>query len=142
MNSLNLDSSVAGIGRPMKVSKENIVGLVTAIQLFTDSDEAAEWEGWKSKSQYVVERLADIEGVRVVTEDEAGTRQGPQPVLYFEDDYEGPSIAEIIEQLETGDPGIFVGGGNRAEINIVMVNVQDGEEIVIADRLNEILRGG
>jgi IMP cyclohydrolase len=63
-------------------------------------------------------------------------------VLYFEDDYEGPSIAEIIEQLETGDPGIFVGGGNRAEINIVMVNVQDGEEIVIADRLNEILRGG
>ncbi|GIT58815.1 MAG: hypothetical protein Ct9H300mP19_07630 [Dehalococcoidia bacterium] len=37
----------------MKVSKENIVGLVTAIQLFTDSDEAAEWEGWQLKAQYV-----------------------------------------------------------------------------------------
>jgi len=29
----------------MKVSKENIVGLVTAVELFTDSDEGIEWAG-------------------------------------------------------------------------------------------------
>ena len=142
MNSLNLDSSVAGIGRPMKVSKENIVGMVTALQLFTDSDESAEWEGWHSKAQYVAERLTGIEGLRVEIEDDPAERQGPQPVLYFDDDFAGPSIAEIKELLENGDPGIFVGGGgSRQEINIVMVNVQDGEEIIITDRLNEILRG-
>ena len=141
MNSLNLDSAVAGIGRPMKVSKENIVGLVTAIQLFTDSDEAAEWEGWQMKAQYVAERLQGIDGVHVKIEDDPAERQGPQPVLYFEDEFEGPTVSEIKEQLENGDPAIFVGGGSdRAEINIVMVNVQDGEEIVIADRMNEILR--
>ena len=141
MNSLNLDSSVAGIGRPMKVSKENIVGLVTAIQLFTDSDEAAEWESWQLKAQYVAERLQGIDGVKVKIEDDPAERQGPQPVLYFEDEFEGPTVSEIKEQLENGDPPIFVGGGSeRAEINIVMVNVQDGEEIVIADRMNEILR--
>jgi L-seryl-tRNA(Ser) seleniumtransferase len=141
MNSLNLDSSVAGIGRPMKVSKENIVGLVTAIQLFTDSDEAIEWQGWESKAQFVSERLQGIDGVRVVIEDDPAKRQGPQPVLYFEDDYEGPSIVEIMDQLESGDPGIHVGGGgSREEISIVMVNVQDGEEIIIAERFNEILR--
>jgi len=141
MNSLNLDSSVAGIGRPMKVSKENIVGLVTAIQLFTDSDEAAEWEGWQLKAQYVAERLQGIDGVHVKVEDDPAERQGPQPVLYFENDFQGPTILEIKDQLENGDPAIFVGGGSeRAEINIVMVNVQDGEEILIADRMNEILR--
>ncbi|MBO04572.1 MAG: L-seryl-tRNA selenium transferase [Chloroflexi bacterium] len=142
MNSLNLDSSIAAIGRPMKVSKENIVGLVTALQLFTDSDEAAEWQGWHSKAEYVAERLTGIDGVRVEIEDDPSERQGPQPVLYFEEDYSGPSIAEIKEQLEAGDPGIFVGGGGaREEINIVMVNVQEGEEVIIADRFNEILRG-
>ena len=36
--------------------------------------------------------------------------------------------------------GVVGGGGGRQEINIVMVNVQDGEEKIIADRLNEILR--
>ena len=141
MNSLNLDSSVAGIGRPMKVSKENIVGLVTAIQLFTDSDEAAEWEGWQLKAQYVAERLQGIDGVHVKVEDDPAERQGPQPVLSFGNDFQGPTILEIKDQLENGDPAIFVGGGSeRAEINIVMVNVQDGEEIIIADRMNEILR--
>ena len=143
MNSLNLDSSVAGIGRPMKVSKENIIGLVTALQLFTDSDEATEWKGWQSKAEYVAERLTGIDGVRVEIEDDPAERQGPQPVLRFGNGYSGPSIVEIKNHLEAGDPGIFVGGGGggREEINIVMVNVQDGEEIIIADRLNEILQG-
>ncbi len=141
MNSLNLYASVAGIGRPMKVSKENIIGLVTAIELFTDSDEASEWAGWQSKAEFVLESLSGIPGLRVELEDDPSERQGPQPVLYFEDDYDGPSIDEIKKQLEAGDPAIYVGGGGaRQEINIVMVNVQDGEEKIIADRLNEILR--
>ena len=143
MNSLNLHSPVAGIGRPMKVSKENIVGMVTALELFTDSDEGIEWEGWQSKAKYVVDRLKGINGVRVELEDDPTERQGPQPVLHFEDEYEGPSIAEIKEQLESGDPAIFVGGAEaRDEICIVMVDVRDGEEIIIADRMIEILRGG
>jgi len=141
MNSLNLYASVAGIGRPMKVSKENIIGLVTAIELFTDSDEASEWAGWQSNAEFVLESLSGIPGLRVELEDDPSERQGPQPVLYFEDDYDGPSIDEIKKQLEAGDPAIYVGGGgSRQEINIVMVNVQDGEEKIIAERLNEILR--
>jgi len=141
MNSLNLHAPVAGIGRPMKVSKENIVGLVTAIELFTDSDEGIEWDGWQSKANYVAERLGEIDGVNVAIEDDPNERQGPQPVLRFDDAYEGPPIAEIKTRLESGDPAIFVGGAEaRGEISIVMVNVRDGEEIIIADRLIEILR--
>jgi D-glucosaminate-6-phosphate ammonia-lyase len=143
MNSLNLHSSIAGIGRPMKVSKENLVGMVTAIELFTDSDEGIEWEGWQSKANYVADRLQGINGVRVEIEDDPSKRQGPQPVMRFDDDYDGPSIAEIKEQLQSGDPSIYVGGAEaRGEICIVMVDVRDGEEIIIADRMNEILRGG
>ncbi len=43
--------------------------------------------------------------------------------------------------LLAGDPPIHVGGGGYGdEINQVMINVQDGEEKIIADRLREILR--
>ena len=43
------------------------------------------------------------------------------------------------------DPPIYLGvGGNSSnfigEINIVMTNVMDGEEKIIAERLNRILR--
>ncbi len=138
LNSLNLDSPKAGIGRPMKVSKENIVGMVTALELYMDTDEAALIESWRSKAKYVARRLEGIDGLRVVIEDTPVDRQGPQPVIYFERGWSGPSPAEIRQTLAEGDPVIHVGGGN--EINVVMTNVQDGEEEIIADRLLEALR--
>ena len=45
--------------------------------------------------------------------------------------------------MKSGDPAIFVGGAEaRGEICIVMVDVRDGEEIIIADRMCDILRDG
>lgn len=140
LNSLNLDSPKAGIGRPMKVSKENLVGMVAALELYMDTDEAALIEGWRSKASYVARTLEGIKGLRVVIEDTPVDRQGPQPVIYFERDWNGPSPSEVRQRLLDGDPSIRVGGGGvRDEINVVMVNVQDGEEKIIAERLVEAL---
>ena len=139
LNSLNLDSAKAGIGRPMKVSKENIVGMVAALELYMDTDEAAIIEGWRSKSDYVVRKLNGIPGLRVVVEDAPTDRQGPQPVIYFERGWKGLSPDDIRQKLLEGDPSIRVGGGSRDEIAIVMVNVQDGEEKIIVERLVELL---
>ncbi len=140
LNSLNLDSPKAGIGRPMKVSKENLVGMVAALELYMDSDETAIIEGWRAKANYVARQLDGIDGLRVVIEDTPVDRQGPQPVIYFESDWNGPTPAEVRQKLADGDPSILVGGGGVGnEINIVMVNVQDGEEKVIVERLLEAL---
>ena len=140
LNSLNLDSPKAGIGRPMKVSKENIIGMVAALELYMDTDEAALIAGWRSKASHVAKRLSGIDGLRVVIEDTPVDRQGPQPVIYFERNWSGPSPAEVRQRLLEGDPSIRVGGGGvRDEINVVMVNIQDGEEKIIADRLFDAL---
>lgn len=140
LNSLNLDSPKAGIGRPMKVSKENIVGMVAALELYMDKDEIAMIDEWRAKASYIGRKIEGIKGLRVVIEDTPVDRQGPQPVIYFERDWTGPSPAEVRQRLLDGDPSIRVGGGGvRDEINIVMVNVQDGEEQIIAERLVEAL---
>lgn len=141
-HSLNLHSPIAGIGRPAKVSKETLVGMVAALELFLESDHEATWQGWRRQAQHIVDRLAGIPGLRVVLEDHDRNRQGPQAVIYFEHEWRGPSSAEVRQRLREGDPPIYVGGGGyRDEINVVMVNVQPGEEGIIADRLSEILRG-
>ncbi|MBI2964645.1 MAG: aminotransferase class V-fold PLP-dependent enzyme [Chloroflexi bacterium] len=142
VNSLNLHSPRAGIARGMKVSKESLVGLVTALELFLESDEQSMLAGWTKKSTYLQSRLKGIPGLRVVIEGPDPNRHGPQPVLYFESGYQGPKPAEIRKRLLEKDPPIHVGGGGvRDEINVVMVNVQDGEEVIIADRLLEIIKG-
>jgi L-seryl-tRNA(Ser) seleniumtransferase len=140
VNSLNLDSPKAGIGRPMKVSKENLVGMVTALELFMDTDEAALIQGWRDKAGYIASRLQKIPGLRVAIEDTPTERQGPQPVIYFEKDWKGPSPSEVRRKLLAGDPPVHVGGGRDGAINLAMVNVQDGEETVIAERLLEALK--
>ncbi len=139
-NSLNLDSTHAGIGRPMKVSKENIIGLVAALELFMNTDHDAVWAQWRAQAQHIVDRLQGIPGLRVVLEDHDPNRQGPQAVIYFEYDWKGPSPAEVRAKLLEEEPPIYVGvGGYKDEINVVMTNVQPGEEKIIADRLLQIL---
>lgn len=141
MHSLNSGGARAGIGRPSKVSKESLVGLVTALELFLESDHEATWDGWRDQARYVTDRLQDIHGLRVMLEDHNPQRQGPQAVIYFEHEWNGPAPEEIREMLSKGDPPIYLGaGGFSGELNVVMVNVQPGEEQIIADRLEEILR--
>ena len=145
-NSLNLHSNIACVGRPMKVSKENIIGLVTALELYLDSNEEEEYDSWKEKSEYIKSQLKDIPNLDVKIENTPTDRQGTQPILYFHKDWKGKSPEKIKEEMINGDPPIYlgVGGSNLheyiGEINIVMTNVMEGEEIIIADRLNKLLR--
>jgi L-seryl-tRNA(Ser) seleniumtransferase len=140
-NNLNLHSPRAGIGRGMKVTKEELVGMVMALELYLESDEQAMIAGWQRKAEHIHSKLHGIQGLRVVIEPFSSNRQGPQPVIYFEKDWKGPSAAEVRQKLREKDPPIYVGGGGYGdEINLVMVNVQDGEEEIIADRLLEVLK--
>ena len=55
----------ASVGRPAKVCKEEIAGLVTALELFVDTDHQAVGASWRAKSQSVVSALQDIPGLRI-----------------------------------------------------------------------------
>ena len=140
VNALNLDAPRAGVARGMKASKESIVGMVVALELLIETGEDALHEGWMAKARYIRGRLEHIPGLRVVIEGSSPDRHGPQPVVYFEPGWRGPSPAEIRRRLLDGDPPIHVGMGYYAdEINLVMVCLQDGEEEIVAERLLEIL---
>ena len=58
-----------GIGRPAKVSKENIAGLITALELFTDTDHEAVQATWRKKCRYIVDALQGIDHVRAEMSD-------------------------------------------------------------------------
>ena len=92
----------------MKVSKENIVGLVTALEMFIDTDESKEWSDWLDKSKRIKNRIENIKGIKVTIEDDAETRQGPTVVIRFRENYKGPSLEKILFELENGKPNIFV----------------------------------
>ena len=139
-NLICFDDVKAKIGRPMKVSKECIVGLVTALKIFLDTDQDAVWAEWKRKANYIAKQLGQIEGIKIVVEDESTVREGPQVIFYFSKDWKGISPDRLKRNLESGNPSIYLGdGGYGADMNISMVNVRNGEEKIISEKLKEIL---
>ena len=135
------------VGRSAKVCKEEVAGLITALEIFVDTDHQAVQAGWRAKCHHILSALEDIPGLRLQLSeaqpelDEADTTH-PRAFVFFEPSWTGPSEDEVVHQLEDGDPSIrtrpssFAGG-----IAFVPVNLRDGEEEIIARRLREILTG-
>src|SRR5215510_11057568 len=79
------------IGRAAKTSKEEVVGLLNALELFLAEDEKAEMERYRELSASIVDALADIPGLRAVVEQDAVNRVLPHAVIYFEPSWTGPA---------------------------------------------------
>src|SRR5262245_995315 len=132
------------IGRAAKTSKEEIVGLVTALELFLAEDEKAEMEHYRGVGAAVAEGLGDLPGLRAVVEQDPVNRVIPHAVVYFEPSWTGPSGRSVQQALAAGDPHIYVQqgphqGGYADEIAIDPINLAPGDEKIIATRLREEL---
>jgi D-glucosaminate-6-phosphate ammonia-lyase len=133
-----------GVGRAAKTSKEEIVGLVTALELFLAEDEEAEMNRYREVCTSIVDAMRDIPGIRAVVEQDAVNRVLPHAVVYFEPSWDGPSGHAIQVAVAQGDPHIYVQqgphqGGYFDEIAIDPINLQSGDEESIATRLREEL---
>jgi L-seryl-tRNA(Ser) seleniumtransferase len=138
------NSPNAGVGRPAKTSKEEIVGLVTALELFLAEDEAAEMNRYREVCTHIVDAVRDLPGLRAVVEQDPINRILPHAVIYFESSWQGPSGEAVREALVAGTPHIYVQqgtqqGGYFDEIAIDPINLQPGDEEIIATRLREEL---
>jgi D-glucosaminate-6-phosphate ammonia-lyase len=132
------------LGRAAKTSKEEICGLVTALECFMAEDEKAEMKRYTDVCATIVEALGEIPGLRAVVEQDPVNRVLPHAVIYFTPDWVGPSGHAVQVALAQGEPHIYVQqgahqGGYFDEIAIDPINLQPGDEAVIAARLREAL---
>ena len=132
------------IGRAAKTWKEEICGLVTALELFLKEDEAAEMKRYTEICQVVVDSLGEIPGLRMTVEQDPVNRPIPHACVYFTPEWKGQSGRAIQLALAAGDPHIYVQqgphqGGYFDEIAIDPINLQPGDEKVLALRLREEL---
>ena len=135
-----------GIGRPLKVSKEQIVGLVFALKRFAAIDWDAEIERWQRMADRMAEILTGAEGV-VATD--VGFPAGggrpkciPRTRVQIDEALVGHTVNELDEILEQGTPSLAV--GPHASAQTIWLNPQhleDGEEEIAARRLADVLRG-
>jgi len=135
-----------GVGRPCKVGKEEIIGLVTAIELFSDPEyERKELEGWHLRTDYIVETLSDLSHVNAQSgfpKDFAGVevKPGIVPVTVVTWDKQALPVTkeDVASTLLEGEPGIYV-ATSRDGIVIAPHTLLPGEERIVADRVGAVL---
>ena len=132
------------LARAAKTSKEEICGLVVALESFMAEDEKAEMKRYHDVCTTIVEGLADIAGLRVVVEQDSVNRVLPHAVVYFTPEWVGPSGNAVQVALAKGEPHIYVQqgahqGGYFDEIAIDPINLQPGDEAILVRRLREEL---
>jgi len=125
------------VGRPLKVAKEEIVGLMVALERYVQRDHAADQAHWRRQMEVISSRIQGIPGVRAQVLQDPHSRPVPEVAIFFEKGYRGPNGKQIGTILESTDPPIVIGHANaRGEDLFVNAhNVADGEEVVIAERL-------
>jgi D-glucosaminate-6-phosphate ammonia-lyase len=132
-----------GLGRPMKVGKEEILGLVVALRRFLARDEDAERRTQRAQLLEVVEAVAHLPGVRAkILEDADAPRTYPTAIVRLDPQIYGVAVESLINRLLAGDPPVAVSQQflERRALGIVATALRPGEESIVARRLREVLQ--
>ncbi len=126
--------------RAMKVSKEEIIGLLTAVEsLASKSDRSEEDELWRSWYRHIIERVSRVRGVTGrITE---GEIEGNYVRMSIEWDPKliGLTSGDVGELLLSGRPRIMAhAGGEGHSLGIRAAALYPGDEKLVAERLHEI----
>ena len=128
------------LGRPMKVAKEEVIGLVTALNMFVEEDEEAEMRAYRALAEQVVDALSEVPGLKVTLEHDDHDYLIPHAIMHFGPDWNGPSRNEILKAMEEGEPPIYLHFlGQPDELGVDPLNLTEEENGLVIRRLREEL---
>lgn len=134
-------SPFSSIGRGMKVGKEEILGLVTAVDLFLAGSDEEDLRCWQQRAQIIVHAIEGFaEGrpwIKVHLERaEQDAAPGFTPRAYV--DLESSLAEKVIRAMRTGDPPVVI---RKAPHGVLVdpMTLTPGEAEIVAARLEEVL---
>ena len=131
-----------GIGRGYKAGKEEIVGLVTALQLYFQRDHAAEKAACRNRLHILREGLRDLPHVAVELIDPDPARGGfTLARIRIDEQALGLSGYDFIRKLKSGTPSIHPGERELSSGAVIIhpFGLQEGDELRIVQRVREIV---
>ena len=140
------------IGRGMKVAKEEIVGLVAAVDWFLSQDDAKLEAEFQKRADLIAAKVKTLPTVKAQTFIPEIANHVPHLLITYDQDRIKISATEVLQKMRTGNPRIELNpgtGGAPASAglpggpNTIIVGVwmlQPGEDAVVANRLQEVLK--
>jgi uncharacterized pyridoxal phosphate-dependent enzyme len=126
------------IGRGLKVNKEEMVGMLAALERYLALDHAAELREFEKRAETIRRSATAAAGVTAEIFVPEVANHVPHVRISWDAAGRGLTPAEAVKALRDGEPSI----GTRAEGTTLVVGVwmmQPGDDKVVARRLREVL---
>jgi L-seryl-tRNA(Ser) seleniumtransferase len=159
---MNSNPREGAVCRPMKVGKEEIVGCVTALEVWLKLDPKKLYDDWNGRIDRIRKLVDTVPGVKTETYVPDDGNRYPTLKVSWDQQAWGFTISDCVAQLRSGDPVIEVLGADNPSlvtavregnpnptrkelkqpdhIELVSMTIQPGEEIIVGQRLRAVLR--
>ena len=139
------------VGRGMKVAKEEVIGLVAAVDWFLKQDDAAMEAEFRKRAGTIAERVQSVPSVQARVFIPAVANHVPHLLITYDMNRVKLSAGDVMQKMREGNPRIELNpatGGGPASAglpggsNVIVVGVwmlQPGEDQIVARRLEEVL---
>jgi hypothetical protein len=147
MSAWQASSPHHGPGRDNKVGREEMMGMLAAVEAWTTLDHTAKWKKWLSYLDNISKVVTKIDGVKTEVE-EPTDLSNKSPVLKVTWDSAQLNITgeELTEELGRTKPRIAMGSegargyeAGSTGVNITTGQMQPGEDKIVAQRIFEVL---
>ena len=125
------------VGRGMKVNKEEIVGMLAALELYVAKDHEKEGKEFDKRAETIRSSAASVPGVKA----EVFVPEVANHVPHVRVTWEGgtrQAAAAAVNAMRDGEPSIAI-RNEEAALVIGVWMMRNGEEKVVARRLKEVL---
>jgi L-seryl-tRNA(Ser) seleniumtransferase len=139
-----------GVGRGMKVAKEQIVGMVAAVDWVLSQTEESMQGDYRKRADLIAQAVKDIPSVTTEMVTPRIANHVPHLLIRFDPGITGVSTEQIVTVLRNGDPSIELNPntghepnqGIPSDKNTLVVGVwmlQPGEDAIVANRIRAAL---
>jgi len=135
----NNSPSSATIGRGMKVNKEEMLGIMVALESFLQRDHAAEWQEWERRAKLIIDSATSVPGVQAEMYLPEVFNRWPHIRVTWDESKLGLKRDDVIHKMRAGEPSILVWSADNA-LDFGVITLKPGEDRIVARRLKQELQ--
>jgi L-seryl-tRNA(Ser) seleniumtransferase len=130
-----------GVGRPLKVGKEEICGLIAALEAFIEEDHDRCQREWTERVERIAERLDESSALDPRVSHADKTSYVPSLVVHVDEAEADISTASLVRSLREENPRVYVGGDHlhEAYFSVNPMSLTDEEADYLTDRVLAVL---
>jgi seryl-tRNA(Sec) selenium transferase len=143
MSAWQASSPHHGPGRDNKVGKEEMMGMLAAVEAWVKRDHQAEWKTWLSYLDNISKQVSKIDGIKTSVEEPTDlSNRSPRLKISWDPDVLHITGDEVAENFARTKPRIAIGSSNApgtTAIHITTGQMQPGNDKIVAERIVNLL---